>query len=229
MLKMPDYHSKAVDRLFQRNESKLKQNMNKLIATTGFYTGSREEVWQELCILFYQNFVEYYETDRQYLSFLFICLKNRIRNMQKKQYTREGRFITDLGSIQSGLGIHKGADDSSTFTDQYESTWGQVQDPCNSFNDMEMQEIITNSKKLLDKVGQEVLDALMCDRHVVKEVSEAMKLQKIKHPTPAERRRLNILEKRAVNGTTTISEAIQVIEVSIRPSLNKSELSRSCI
>jgi len=226
---MRDYESRAVDRLFKKNEQQLKNNLNKLICHTGYFSCNRDEVWQELCILFYQNFTEYYETDRQYLSFLFICLKNRIRNMQKKQYTYEGRFTTDLTSIQSNLGIRQGDTETGRSADQYTATWGQVSSPSSQFDEMEIQEIIQKSRQLLDNVGKEVFDMILTDRKAVKEVNEAMRLQKIKHPTPAERRRLHVLEKKKVTGTSTVSEAIKIIETSIRPTINKSELSYGCL
>ena len=174
-------------------------------------------------MLFFQNFEEYYEADRQYLSFLFICCKNRIRNMQKLQYKREDRFCTDLSRIRNGLNIGF-IPNEQICPDEYSATWGQVADASCSFSDMELQEIIDNAKCLMDKMGKDVFDDLMYDSVAVVQVSEAIQLRKIKYPTPQELRKLRRLENKSV-GCNTISEVINVIETSIRPVFDRRELS----
>ncbi len=218
-----DYQSRAVDRVFKRNVTQLKHNVNKLIATTGYYTCTRSEVWQEMCVLFHNNFEEYYESDRQYLSFLFICLKNRIRNMQKSQYNREYRYTLDLGNIRASLNIPTN-DREHIRNNEYSAVWGQVADPKCGFRDMELKEIVNNAKKLMDQIGRETFNDLLQDGTAIKEVSEVMKLRRIKRPTPAEVRRLRRLERRPF-GDNTISEVINVIETSIKPVFDRAELS----
>jgi hypothetical protein len=215
---MRDYQSRAVDRVFNRNITALRNNMNKLIATTGYYTCTKAEVWQEMCLLFYQNFEEYYEADRQYLSFLFICLKNRIRNMQKSQYNREGRYSTDTAILGAQIGA---LNDEQT---SYQDIWGQVPDPDSPWPELELQEIIDSAVKLMDKMGKDTFDSLMADAQAVNQVSETMQLMKIKNPTPVELRRLRRLERKQC-GSSTVSEVIRTIETSIKPVFDRSELS----
>lgn len=95
------YGEKAVDRIFKRNADKLRKNLKKIIFQTGGFYWETEELWNEFVTLFYKNFEDYYETDNQYLRFLFISMKNKIRSMQRKSmsYNRryKGRIITNLG------------------------------------------------------------------------------------------------------------------------------------
>ena len=219
---MRDYQARAVDRLFKKNVSSLRRNLSKLVQTTSYYTGDENEIWQELCILWYQNFEEYYETDRQYLSFLFICLKNRIRNMQKKQYTREGRYSSDLTMLCSSSNIYLKEESMN-----YQSVWGQVKDPSSHWDEYEVNELIQNSRKLLDNVGAKVFDAMMNESTISNDVNELVALKRRKSLQPHEKRRLNILQNKTyVEGLET-SEVISIIKKQIRPLFEAKKISRS--
>lgn len=221
---MRDYRSRAVDRLFIKNTPQLKNNVNKLIQHTGYYTGSRDEVWQEMCMLFYKNFEDKYETDRQYLSFLFICLKNRIRNMQKKQYTRENRFIMDLGTLGNVVGARR--NEGSELN--YNAVWGQVKDPSSHWGEYEVSELIQNYRKMLDKVGAQVFDAMLTESHISTEVDELIALKRRgRWRTPAEKRRLNILQNTVYVEGLEMSEVVLIIKKQIRPLFEAQKISHS--
>lgn len=94
MRKPVRYGVSPLEKIRERNHSKLKEIANQLKNQESIYTNSSLEVYQELLILFYKNFEDYYESDEQYMKFLFICLRNRLRNVRKKDNTYSSRFLT---------------------------------------------------------------------------------------------------------------------------------------
>jgi DNA-directed RNA polymerase specialized sigma24 family protein len=194
--------------------------MNKLILHTGYHTGYREEIWQELCMLWFKNFEDKYETDRQYLSFLFICLKNRIRNMQKKQYTHEHRFTTGLGFIRSSLKITGSAESEGAQEVEYNAVWGQVKNPSSCWDEYEINELVQNYRKMLDQAGNQVLDAMLTESRLAAEVDELAELESkeyFTYLTPSEKRRKNILQNKSYIEGLDMSEVVTIVKLQIRP------------
>lgn len=134
---MKRYGVRIRDRVYNRCKGQLRLSVAKLQRSTGFYQVSYEELNQEMAILFYNNFEEYYEEDNQYMRFLFICLKNRIRNMQLKEYNYRNRFVA--------LAVPEGNEDD------YSSAWGQVADPQCEWTKYEIKEICDKVKELMKK------------------------------------------------------------------------------
>jgi hypothetical protein len=132
---MKRYGVRIRDRVYNRCKGQLKGIVAKLQRSTGFYQVPHEELNQEVTILFYNNFEEYYEDDNQYLRFLFICLKNRIRNMQLKEYNYRNRFVA-----------LKTSEDNE---DDYSATWGQVADPECTWTKYEIKEICDKAKEMI--------------------------------------------------------------------------------
>lgn len=96
-----NYGECAADRILRRNLHQLRKNLRKIRMQTGGYHWPEEELWNEMVKLFHKNFEDYYETDNQYLRFLFISMKNKVRSMQRKSlsYNKryKGRVILRLG------------------------------------------------------------------------------------------------------------------------------------
>jgi len=80
------------DRILVRCEQKLKGQSEKLRNSMCFTAYTKLEIYQEAVILFHKNFEDYYEDDKQYLRFLFIATKNRIRNLLKTFNKYESRY-----------------------------------------------------------------------------------------------------------------------------------------
>lgn len=89
---MRNYGETAVDRLYKKLKQDITDICRKILYQTGFYYMSVEELEQEARILFFTRFEEYYETNNQYLRFLFIAIKNKVRTEQKKTYRYVNRF-----------------------------------------------------------------------------------------------------------------------------------------
>jgi len=80
------YGESACERLYKKLTPKLKSNCRSVQYQTKFYEWSAEELFQEMTILFFNRFEDYYETDNQYVRFLFICMKNKVRTIQQREY-----------------------------------------------------------------------------------------------------------------------------------------------
>ena len=96
------YGEKTVDRLYRELLPLLKKQTLKVVYYMGF-SGFEDEVMQEARILFYKRFEDYYENDKQYLKFIFICTKNKIRTMQKKEYTYRNRYANTAVDSETGV------------------------------------------------------------------------------------------------------------------------------
>ena len=91
---MYQYKLNAVDKIYQRCEKQLNAMCRKLVHQNK--CGNRYDantITQEARIKFYEAFAEYYDEDQQYLRFLFITIKNQIRNFQNKDNKRDSLFI----------------------------------------------------------------------------------------------------------------------------------------
>lgn len=86
------YGTTACERLYEKLKGKLKNNCKKLLYQTKFQEISLDELMQEATILFFKRFSDYYEEDEQYLRFLFVAVKNKIRTMQQKEYSYINRY-----------------------------------------------------------------------------------------------------------------------------------------
>ena len=86
------YGVSAVERIFEKMQDGLVQDCEKLRYQTAFYVYSLDELMQESRLLFFKNFAGYFENQKQYRRFLFISLKNRIRTLQRIEYTYHNRF-----------------------------------------------------------------------------------------------------------------------------------------
>lgn len=215
--KMHTYRTRAVDRLFKKNEQRLKENVRKLILTTGYYISDPEEMLQEMCILFYKNFAEFYEDDRQYLSFLFICMKNKIRNHQRKEYTNINRFTTDLNSLRSHTKTSAESDSGQTIS--YSNIWGQVKDPHCVWTRNQMIEIVEKAKHHLNSIEIEVYTLIVEEGEFINEISEIHKLRKLPKPTPSQKSRLTTLEKKPGLCGMCLKETVDLITYSIKPAI----------
>ena len=92
------YGVSAVERIFEKMQVELGQDCEKLRYQTGFYIYSSDELMQESRLLFFKNFAGYFENKKQYRRFLFISLKNRIRTLQRVEYTYNNRFKGHMNS-----------------------------------------------------------------------------------------------------------------------------------
>ena len=214
---MRNYHLRAVDRIYAKVQPQLKSNARKLINTTGYYTGDFDEIWQEMTLLFYTHFGEYYESDKQYLSFLFVCLKNKIRNFQRRDYRHAERYTGDPIVISYGLGINGYAGEEP----DYNGVWGQVPDPSNDWKEFELLEITEKAKHMMDVQGREILDWLMSGDEAAKEVGELMHLESVENLTAKERRRVTRLVKKKAMFGYTVSEVVSIVKKTIKPHLEK--------
>lgn len=112
------YGTTASQRIFERVKGRLKADVEKLRYQTSFRQATITELHQEARILFHQHFEEYYEKEEQYLRFLFIVMKNRIRTMQRVLYTYTNRITNDFTLLRS-----------SKDEPDYHDTWNNVADP----------------------------------------------------------------------------------------------------
>lgn len=168
------YGKKAVDRIWEKNISKVHHFVNKLQAQTGFYDYSHTELMQEACMLFHKRFEDYYEADEQYLRFLFVAVKNHIRNLQLKTYTRNNRFSTnflELKSVASDEGVV-----------DYMTAWNNVCDPKNIYRAIELNDLIEKSSMYLNELGNEIV-LMLCEGVTVKGIAEnkSMKIEEVKN------------------------------------------------
>ena len=214
---MRDYSVGAVERLHRKLAGKLKNNVAKLAYTTGYFDeANRLECLQEMNILFYQHFEEYYEDDKQYLSFLFICMKNRMRNFQRRDIKHSNRYSTNLEMNRKQLGIYSPLDSS---TDGYGSVWGQVEDPYNEWDKLEIAEIMENAKSAMDVQQREMFTLIVEEGALVEEIGEVCKLRKVINPTPPQKSRLTVLEKREGLNGLSLKETVDFVETSLRSSI----------
>jgi len=89
------YKVNAIDKIYFRCESRIKAMCRKLVHQS--MCGTRYDanvIIQEARIKFYEAFAEYYDEDQQYLRFLFITIKNQIRNFQKKDFKKRLTFYS---------------------------------------------------------------------------------------------------------------------------------------
>lgn len=214
---MRDYHSRAVDRIYAKLKPKLEANAKKLVGQTGYFTCDYQEIWQEISILFYEHFEEYYESDSQYLSFLYICLKNRIRNFQRRDYTHHNRESTDLNMIRNKVGLQP---DHKQGIDHYQATWGQVEDPSNPWTELEFEEMMNNASSIMDSVGKRVFESIFTDNsHKLKDICEYRNLFKKNKDwtlTVNEKRRFKRLGNKPHMCDMTVREVFDVVENQIR-------------
>jgi hypothetical protein len=73
--------------------------------------------------LFYFNFEDYYENDKQYLGFTYISLNNRIKSVNSKRYNYENKYT----SIEQ-LNYLTGCNTEKEVMD-YNTIWNNVEDP----------------------------------------------------------------------------------------------------
>lgn len=97
---------KAVERVWTRNESYVN---NKIVKRLKYGLNvsflSEEELLQEARLQFFSLFYDFYEDDNQYLKFIFIVVKNRMRNLKRNNFKRESVFVTDPVTIASRAGL----------------------------------------------------------------------------------------------------------------------------
>ena len=221
---MRDYDSRAKDRLFIKCEADIKKNVKKLMYTTGYQQFNEMECLQEMTILFFQHFEEYYETDRQYLSFLFICMKNKIRNFQRRDIKHQQRYTTDLSQIRYGLGVGSQSDQDSGSSDIYKGVWGNVADPSDIFSQIEIAEIMRNARSSMDVHQEEMFTLIVEDGSLVEEMHEICKLRRVINPSPPQKSRLTVLEKRKGHNGLTLKETVNFVQESLRPLLESNKL-----
>ncbi len=90
------YGTSAAERVLAKNEHLLRKQTEKLQAQLTFFEYTRAELYQEVLLLFFKNFEDYYEEDGQYLRFLFIATKNKIINIKKQRAVWANRFKNEV-------------------------------------------------------------------------------------------------------------------------------------
>jgi len=99
---------KTALKCFDRSKNKIKFMLMKLKYQLGF-DGPLEELMSEAQEKYIKCFVEVYETDEQFLRYLFIVMKNRIRDLRFKEYRyRNTHQATISGSLEDNNFINSG-------------------------------------------------------------------------------------------------------------------------
>jgi len=140
----------VLDKIYSRVEFKITEMVEKLRVNNGMFEKTVDELKQECVEMFYNKFEEYYETDSQYCSFLYICMRNRIRNIRRSMNVRNKHETNDISIL------HSAEDDLD-----YGKIWGNIPDP------KSVKQPPFNIEQVFVKVSpvaQEVIEHIICGK-----------------------------------------------------------------
>jgi hypothetical protein len=116
------YDLRAVDRIYEINKSELHKMADKLKFRNKCNETSGD-IYSLMKYLFYFNFEDYYESNKQYLGFIYTSLNNRIKSVNSKRYNYENKHIT-----REQLNYLTGSTSEQDMLD-YNAVWNNVVDP----------------------------------------------------------------------------------------------------
>jgi len=149
------YGTTASQKIFESVKGRMKADVEKLRYQTSFHQVNVTELFQEARIVFFKHFEAYYEDDEQYLRFLFIVVKNKIRNMQRIVYTYANRITNDFSLLHS-----------TGEEPDYHDVWNNVPDP-RSLNNVGRKYITMEElKEKCDSTIFNLMEALAAGRHI---------------------------------------------------------------
>ena len=92
--------SKAVERMWLKLESKIKNTIvNKLHLSFNIQSMSHEESLSEMMHVFFDNFYKVYETENQYMRFIFVVFKRKMIDL----YNRERRYYKTHKAVLNNI------------------------------------------------------------------------------------------------------------------------------
>lgn len=154
---MFSYGANVLQKIYDRVSSRLHMFTEKLCFNEGLQHEDMRVLMQECRILFFSKFEDYYEDDDQYCNFLYICMRNRLRNMKRSEYVR-GKHIVDIASICCDQDI------------EYQQTWGNVPDPRSIKEKPAFDIEIVMS--VVSGTAQEIIDGIILGKSIKKIASE---------------------------------------------------------
>ena len=96
---------KMAYKVWERLESEIKNNINKLRNQYKFYTVPMDEILSEVQFKFFELYYDVYETDKQFLNYMYIVTKNVIHDLQRREYKFANRHSCDLTKLRAKFHI----------------------------------------------------------------------------------------------------------------------------
>jgi len=158
------YDIRAVHRVWEKNKAHIKRRIVvSLMYKYSVYEFSTQELMHEAQLLFFLNFYDYYESSDQFNAFLYTCVRNFLINYRKRKWTRGKYITTNANSIIHGLGLRLAREDNK---DMYHTLWNNVPDNSNEKEKVNVKRIVTEVKKKLTTVGQQVMEYMLEEHNV---------------------------------------------------------------